>query len=107
MVKKEKKQNIPKDRPKQAEVIKTPDFKVTYSLGAFGGFSKYDFKLTFINESSTDDSGNRVVVTPVQVVMSHLAAKELAYWLSDRVKEFEDKTGKIKTHDTSKLVKKK
>jgi hypothetical protein len=97
----------PKKKGEPADLVRTPDFKTVYAMGAAGGFTQYDFRVNFYNESYEDD-GKRVFFSPLQLIMSPLAAKELSVWLSKQIKDYESKVGKIEAPDISKLsVKKK
>ncbi len=93
--------------PEPTDLLRTSDFRLLYTMGAMGGFNPYDFRMTFYNEVYTEQDEKKVIVTPVQLVMSHIAAKELALWLSKQVKEYENKVGKIERPDLSKLTKEK
>ena len=92
-----------KKKGEPADLVRTPDFKTFYAVGAAGGFTPYDFRISFYNESYIDDEGKRVFLSPVQLIMSPLAAKELSVWLSKQIKDYESKVGKIEPPDISKL----
>lgn len=90
-------------KSESADLLRAPDFKTIYTMGAIGGFTAYDFRVSFYNESYVEESGKRVLLSPVQLIMSPLAAKELSVWLSKQIKDYETNVNKIEPPDISKL----
>ncbi len=84
------------------EIIRSPDFKQTYAIGAIGGHSPYDFRIAFYNDSPKAlMEGNKNVTVmerkiETEIILSPLAAKELANWLSGHIKDYEKLFGEIK-----------
>jgi len=84
------------------ETTRSPDFKQIYAIGAIGGHSPYDFRIAFYNDSPkpTIEGGKSITVMErkidMEVILSPLAAKELARWLAEHVKDYENKFGEIK-----------
>ena len=78
-------------------VVRTPDFRRIYSNMAAGGFNAYDFRMLFINElfDSSEDPGEKTGEANTQVVMSHLAVRQLSEWLTKKIDEYEKAFGKI------------
>jgi hypothetical protein len=86
----------------RVENIKSCDFKQVYAIGAIGGHSPYDFRIAFYNDSpkSMVEGGKSVTVMErkidAEIILSPLAAKELANWLSEHIKDYEKLFGEIK-----------
>lgn len=86
----------------KVQTHKSPDFKQVYAIGAIGGHSPYDFRIAFYNDSptSTHDDGKNVTVVErkidTEIILSPLAAKELANWLNEHIKDYEKLFGEIK-----------
>jgi hypothetical protein len=84
------------------EITRSPDFKQTYAIGAIGGHSPYDFRIAFYNDSPKALlEGNKNVTVmerkiETEIILSPLAAKELANWLNDHIKDYEKVFGEIK-----------
>jgi len=84
------------------EIARSPDFKHIYAIGAIGGHSPYDFRIAFYNDSpkALMDGNKNVTVMErmieTEIILSPLAAKELANWLSDHIKDYEKIFGEIK-----------
>lgn len=84
------------------EIVRSPDFKQIYAIGAIGGHSPYDFRIAFYNDSpkALVDKGKQVTVMErkieSEIILSPLAAKELANWLSGHIKDYEKIFGEIK-----------
>ncbi len=89
---------------KKASMMRTPDFHVIYTMGAVGGFTPYDFRMNLYNESIPQPDGKITLISPAQIAMSHVAAKEFALWLSNQIKEYEGKVAKIEKPKISKLT---
>lgn len=83
------------------EVSKEDDFKRFYAIGAIGVNNIYDFRVSFYNDDP--ELGQRNGVKKIQrkigteVILSPVAAKELARWLSQNVQDYENKFGEIKS----------
>ena len=84
------------------EIIRSPEFKQVYAIGAIGGHSPYDFRIAFYNDSpkALMDSGKQITVMEreikSEIILSPLAAKELATWLDSHIKDYEKLFGEIK-----------
>ncbi len=84
------------------EIMRSPDFKQIYAIGAIGGHSPYDFRIAFYNDSPKAlMEGNKNVTVmerkiETEIILSPLAAKELATWLNDHIKDYEKLFGEIK-----------
>ncbi|MDY0266819.1 MAG: DUF3467 domain-containing protein [Methanimicrococcus sp.] len=82
------------------EVSKEDDFKRFYAIGAIGVNNIYDFRVSFYNDDP--ELGQRNGVKTIhrkigtELILSPVAAKELARWLTQNVKEYESKFGEIK-----------
>ncbi len=73
-----------------------------YATGAFGGYTPHDFRIFLYSEAPHQQDeilppGKIAVMREIQseLVMSPLAAKELAHWLLEKVKGFEKDFGSI------------
>ncbi|MBC7080482.1 MAG: DUF3467 domain-containing protein [Methanothrix sp.] len=84
------------------EVTRSPAFRQVYAIGAIGGHSPYDFRISFYNDSPRAfiEGGKQLSTVErsmeVEVILSPLAAKELAEWLMNHIKEYEKLFGEIK-----------
>jgi hypothetical protein len=84
------------------EITRSPEFKQVYAIGAIGGHSPYDFRIAFYNDSPKAfvDSGKQMTVMEreikTEIILSPLAAKELATWLDSHIKDYEKIFGEIK-----------
>jgi hypothetical protein len=84
------------------EITRSSDFKQVYAIGAIGGHSPYDFRIAFYNDSPKAlMEGNKNVTVmerkiDMEVILSPLAAKELASWLSEHIRDYEKRFGEIK-----------
>ncbi len=84
------------------EISKSPDFKQVYAIGAIGGHSPYDFRIAFYNDSPktlVEDGKSMTVMErkiDTEIILSPLAAKELANWLVEHIKDYEKVFGEIK-----------
>jgi hypothetical protein len=84
------------------EFTRSPEFKQVYAIGAIGGHSPYDFRIAFYNDSPKVlvDSGKQMTVMEreikTEIILSPLAAKELATWLDSHLKDYEKLFGEIK-----------
>jgi outer membrane lipoprotein-sorting protein len=88
------------------EILRSSDFKQIYAIGAIGGHSPYDFRIAFYNDSpkSMVEGGKSVTVMErkieTEIILSPLAAKELAKWLGEHIKDYEKVFGEIKRPGT-------
>lgn len=72
------------------EYSKSEDHQRVYATSVFGGFSIYDLRMSFIDlEDGHPTSRCEVIMTP-------LAAKQLATWLGKQVTEYEKMFGKVR-----------
>jgi hypothetical protein len=84
------------------EINRSPEFKQIYAIGAIGGHSPYDFRIAFYNDSpkALMEPGKQVTIMEreikAEVILSPLAAKELAIWLDSHIKDYEKIFGEIK-----------
>ena len=84
------------------ETTRSSEFKQVYAIGAIGGHSPYDFRIAFYNDSPKPqkEGGKSITVMErkidMEVILSPLAAKELARWLGEHIKDYEKKFGEIK-----------
>lgn len=84
------------------EIVKGDKFRQIYAVGAMGGHSPYDFRMAFYNDSpkAVVQDGKQVSVmerrVETELILSPLAAKELADWLNNHIKEYERQFGEIK-----------
>lgn len=84
------------------EITRSPDFRQVYAIGAIGGHSPYDFRIAFYNDSpkSIAEGAKQMTVMErkieTEVILSPLAAKELANWLNGHIKDYERLFGEIK-----------
>ena len=77
------------------------DFKQIYTTGFLGGFNQYDFRLAFFNDSlkhpedptASPNAGREI---QGEVVMTHLAAKQLRDWLNKKLKGLDTFMGDMK-----------
>jgi len=84
------------------EITRSPEFRQIYAIGAIGGHSPYDFRIAFYNDSpkALIEGGKKMTVMErkieAEIILSPLAAKELAGWLNNHIKEYEGLFGEIK-----------
>jgi hypothetical protein len=84
------------------EIVRSPEFKQVYAIGAIGGHSPYDFRIAFYNDSpkALVEGGKQLTVMErkieAEIILSPLAAKELANWLIGHIKDYEKIFGEIK-----------
>jgi len=84
------------------EIIRSPEFKQVYAIGAIGGHSPYDFRIAFYNDSpkALVEGEKHVTVMErkieTEIILSPLAAKELATWLNSHIQDYERLFGEIK-----------
>jgi outer membrane lipoprotein-sorting protein len=86
----------------KVQTMKGSDFKQVYAIGAIGGHSPYDFRIAFYNDSPKTlvEDGKSVTVMErkidTEIILSPLAAKELASWLTEHIKDYEKVFGEVK-----------
>lgn len=84
------------------EITRSPEFRQIYAIGAIGGHSPYDFRIAFYNDSpKAIMEGDRNVTVmerkiEAEIILSPLAAKELATWLNGHLQDYEKIFGEIK-----------
>lgn len=84
------------------ELTRSPQFRQIYAIGAIGGHSPYDFRIAFYNDSPKTivEGGNQMTVMErkieAEIILSPLAAKELATWLQAHIQDYEKLFGEIK-----------
>ena len=91
---------------RQPKIIlkKSPNFRRVYAVGAFGGHSQWDFRITFFNEAPRypEEAALPLQVTEVEriaeveVILAPVAAKQLANWLNKLIAQYEQAFGEIK-----------
>lgn len=83
----------------QTNLIRKPDFRTIYAIGAIGSWTPHDFRINFYSEKIADENQDSYV-NDAQVVLSPPAAKEFAIWLMQNVQEYEKMLGKeLKSDD--------
>jgi len=88
------------------EIIRSQEFKQIYAIGAIGGHSPYDFRIAFYNDSpkALVEGGKHVTIMErkieTEIILSPLAAKELATWLNSHIQDYEKLFGEIKKPGT-------
>jgi hypothetical protein len=86
----------------KVEILKSSEFKQVYAIGAIGGHSPYDFRIAFYNDSPRAQVEDGKSLTAIErkidteIILSPLAAKELANWLGEHIKDYERVFGEIK-----------
>lgn len=84
------------------EINKSKDYRQVYAIGALGGHTPYDFRLSFYNDSPKTFNDKRELQSiertiETQIILSPSAAKELANWLMAHIKDYENMFGPL-TH---------
>ncbi len=76
---------------------KDENFKQLYCIGASGGFTPFDFRISFYNDSATLEDGKMKIdrTSSVEIILSPVAAKSLVQWLNTHVQNFEKQFGPI------------
>jgi hypothetical protein len=97
----EKSEGIRGKRKVRIELFKPNDFKQVYSIGAVGGHSPYDFRIGFYNDTPlpADKASEEQVIQrrlETEVILSPLAAMELARWLNQHIQDYEKMFGPIR-----------
>ncbi|AEH60664.1 conserved hypothetical protein [Methanosalsum zhilinae DSM 4017] len=82
------------------EIHKSEDFRQIYAIGALGGHSPYDFRISFYNDSPQrfgPQNNTHVMKRQIEteLILSPLAALELSRWLNQHLQEYEKKFGPI------------
>ena len=82
------------------EIIKSKDFRQVYAIGATGGHTPYDFRMSFYNDTPKSFGNGQELqemerTIETEVILSPAAAKELANWLMSHVNEYEKMFGSI------------
>jgi len=88
------------------EIIRSLEFRQVYAIGAIIGHSPYDFRIAFYNDSSKplikrekhEITMERKIET--KIILSPLAAKEMASWLNSHIQDYERLFGEIKKPGT-------
>ena len=97
----DKSEGIKGKRKVRIELFKPDDFKQVYSIGAVGGHSPYDFRIGFYNDTPlpSDKASEEQVIQrrlETEVILSPLAALELARWLNQHIQDYEKMFGPIR-----------
>ncbi len=88
------------------EITRSQEFRQVYAIGASGGHSPYDFRSAFYNDSpkAIMEGENQMTVMErkieAEIILSPLAAKELATWLNSHIQDYEKLFGEIKKPGT-------
>ncbi|PKL53167.1 MAG: DUF3467 domain-containing protein [Candidatus Methanoperedenaceae archaeon HGW-Methanoperedenaceae-1] len=82
------------------EITKARDFRQVYAIGATGGHTPYDFRMSFYNDSPKSFGNGQELqkmerIIETEVILSPAAAKELANWLMSHVNDYEKMFGSI------------
>jgi len=85
---------------KKTTLLRSPDFKTIYAVGAIGNWTPYDFRINFYSEKVMEDE-EEAYVNNTQVILSPQATKEFALWLMQNVKDYEATYGKSKMPNNS------
>lgn len=90
------------DNKKEIPILVPSEIDRIYSTGVYGGHTAYDFRLLFFTEEPLEqdevvklDELKVVREVLAEVILSPLAAKQTAEWLTRQVKKFEDEIGVI------------
>ncbi len=78
---------------KKTSLIRSPDFRTVYAVGAIGSWTPYDFRINFYSEKVVEDDGE-AYLNDTQVILSPQATKEFAYWLMQNINDYEVTYGK-------------
>lgn len=81
---------------KKTSLIRSPDFKTIYAVGAIGTWTPYDFRINFYSEKVIEDE-DEAFVNDAQIILSPKATKEFALWLMQNINDFEATYGKSKS----------
>jgi len=84
----------------RVEFNRSKDFRQVYAIGATGGHSPYDFRLSFFNDSPKSFGDNQELqaierTVETEIILSPSAAKELATWLNSHIRDYENMFGPI------------
>lgn len=78
---------------KKTTLIRSPDFKTIYAVGAIGTWTPYDFRINFYSEKVVEDEED-AFLNDTQVILSPKATKEFALWLLQNIKDYETTYGR-------------
>jgi len=78
---------------KRTSLIRSPDFKTIYAVGAIGTWTPYDFRINFYSEKVSEEE-EESYINDTQVILTPKATKEFAYWLMQNINEYEAIYGK-------------
>jgi hypothetical protein len=78
---------------KEISLIRHPDFRCFYAIGAVGSWTSHDFRINFYSEK-VDEKDGEAIVNDVQVILPPKAVRELAVALTRSIKEYERTSGK-------------
>ena len=81
---------------RKTSLIRSPDFKTIYAVGAIGNWTPYDFRINFYSEKVIEDE-EESYVNDAQIILSPNAIKEFALWLIQNINDYEATYGKTKT----------
>jgi len=91
------------DDEELAPLVRAPDFFKTYATRTIPYITEFDIRVVLANETMGDDEG-WCTVADGMVILTPLAAKELAAELSDLVAAWEELHGKIKGRKGRRIV---
>jgi hypothetical protein len=77
---------------KDISLIRHPDFRCFYAIGAVSAWTSHDFRINFYSEKVTEQEEDSLV-NDVQVILPPKAVRELALALARSVREFEKSHG--------------
>jgi len=89
------KKNRKASRP-EIPIVRPPGFQKTYSTRVLASRTEFDFRAVFANEKMQTDDGEEVFIGESLVILTPLAAKELAGQLDMLVKDWEKEHGAVK-----------
>jgi len=81
---------------KKTALIRSPDFKTIYAVGAIGSWTPYDFRINFYSEKVIEDD-EESYLNDSQIILTPKATKEFALWLMQNIKDYEATYGKTRT----------
>jgi len=85
---------------KKTSLIRSPDFKTVYAVGAIGTWTPYDFRINFYSEKVMEED-EESYLNDAQIILSPKATKEFALWLMQNISDYEAAYGKSKSKDES------
>jgi hypothetical protein len=86
-------------------LVKTPDCKTIYAVGAAGGFTPYDFRMQLYNKY-IEIGEKQAAEVVAELVLSPFALKEFTEWMTKQLGEYERLNGPISPHKTPGIPKK-